>query len=51
MINMAIKPKCDYCNNELVDFGAILLSPPDKQSRVDKIHVCKTCYEKIKPKQ
>ena len=48
---MAIKPQCDYCKRELVDLGAILLSPPDDRGRVDKIHVCKACYEKIKPRQ
>lgn len=44
-----INPICDYCKNELEDFGAILLSPPNKLI-VKKFHVCLTCYEKIKPK-
>lgn len=45
---MAIKPKCDLCRDELKDFGAILLSPPDKKGMVKKYHVCKTCYAEMK---
>lgn len=48
---MAIKPKCDFCKNELNDFGGILLSPPNKKSEVKKLHICKTCYKKIEPKK
>ena len=33
-VAMAIKPKCDKCQNELKEFGAILLSPPNKKSNV-----------------
>lgn len=44
---MAIKPKCDKCKEELKDFGAILLSPPDKSSKVKKFHLCKKCYSEI----
>lgn len=46
---MAIKPKCDYCGNELTEFGAILLSPPDENNQVVKYHVCVDCFEKTKP--
>jgi len=46
---MAIKPICDYCKEELIKLGAILLSPPDGHI-VNKYHVCTACYEKIKPK-
>lgn len=42
---MAITPTCDICGKELKDFGAIVLSPPDKQGMVDKFHVCQTCYK------
>ncbi len=42
---MAIKPICDKCKKELQEFGAILLSPPDKESKVIKFHICKICYE------
>lgn len=42
---MAIKPKCDKCGDELVEFGAILLSPPDEESTVKKFHICKKCYQ------
>ncbi len=44
---MAIKPKCDKCKEELKDFGAILLSPPNKKSDVRKFHICKDCYKGI----
>lgn len=45
---MAIKPLCDDCGQELVDFGAILLSPPKADSTVMKYHLCVVCYERIK---
>jgi hypothetical protein len=35
------------CGNELNDFGAILLGPPNEEQEVKKIHLCKSCYEKI----
>ena len=44
---MAIDPKCDRCKIELKEFGGILLSPPDKENKVRKFHLCKACYEKI----
>jgi hypothetical protein len=44
---MAIKPVCYRCKGELADFGAILLSPPDKDSNVRKFHICRECYDKI----
>ncbi len=44
---MTISPKCDKCNKELLEFGAILLSPPDTDSKVIKFHLCKNCYSKI----
>lgn len=44
---MSINPKCDKCKNELLEFGAILLSPPDENSKALKLHLCKDCYEKI----
>ena len=44
---MAIKPKCDKCKKELDDFGAILLSPPDKNNKIKKFHFCKKCYKEI----
>jgi hypothetical protein len=45
---MAIKPKCDKCGNKLIDFGAILLSPPDNKSHVIKFHLCKSCYRQVR---
>lgn len=44
---MAIKPKCDSCSEELVEFGAILLGPPDVKDQVHKYHLCKGCYKAI----
>ncbi len=50
---MAIRPTCDDCGEELLDFGAILLSPPDEDGMVRKFHICKTCYlryaDKLEP--
>jgi len=44
---MTIKPICDFCNQELKEFGAILLSPPDEKNNVKKYHICKECYKRI----
>ncbi len=44
---MAIKPFCDKCKKELDEFGAILLSPPNKNNEVRKIHLCRICYKEI----
>ena len=44
---MAIQPICDKCGKELIEFGAILLSPPDTEDTVTKFHVCTECYEEI----
>ena len=44
---MSIKPICDGCKKELNEFGAILLSPPNKNNEVKKFHLCKDCYKKI----
>ncbi len=44
---MAIQPKCDKCGQELTEFGAILLSPPNQDGEVKKFHLCTSCYEDI----
>ncbi len=44
---MALSPKCDKCTDELVDFGGILLSPPNENDMVRKYHLCKSCYAEI----
>lgn len=44
---MAINPKCDKCKKELEDFGALLFSPPDKEGKVEKFHLCKECYNQL----
>lgn len=46
---MAIAPKCDKCGEELTDYGAILLSPPNQTGQVQKYHLCKACYQEIEP--
>jgi hypothetical protein len=43
---MAIKPKCDSCGSELIEFGAILLGPPDESNKALKNHLCVECYGK-----
>lgn len=44
---MAITPKCAQCGEELQDFGAILLGPPDDTGAVQKFHLCKSCYNEV----
>lgn len=48
---MAIKPVCDKCGNELEEFGAIILSPPDSENKVKKYHFCKSCFNKLELKE
>lgn len=42
-----ISPICYICKKELGDFGAILLSPPDKNNKHDKYHICVKCWSVI----
>ena len=44
---MSIKPKCNKCNKELTEFGAILFSPPNESSEVKKFHICVECYNEL----
>lgn len=44
---MAIAPRCDFCKEELTEFGALLFSPPKKKTDVMKYHVCPSCYRRI----
>ena len=44
---MSIKPLCESCQEELMEFGAILLSPPQADGRVQKFHLCLKCYQEI----
>jgi len=44
---MAIKAICDFCKEELNEFGALLFSPPSGND-VKKYHICKKCFEEIK---
>lgn len=41
---MAIKAICDNCGKELNEFGAVLLSPPNRKREVKKYHICTSCY-------
>lgn len=38
--------KCDKCNNELQQLGALLFSPPN-EGKCDKFHICVSCYTNI----
>jgi hypothetical protein len=46
---MSISPICDFCKTELTDFGGLVFSPPENTetgtSQVEKLHVCKVCYQ------
>ena len=46
-----IKVICYKCKNELSEQGGILLSPPDKEGRVYKSHICKDCFMEFKYSQ
>ena len=35
------------CGQELKEFGAILLGPPDESNKVEKFHFCRECYKEI----
>ena len=39
-----IKPICNFCGKKLIKFGGILFSPPDKNGKTDKYHICESCY-------
>lgn len=43
-----IKPICDFCDQELTEFGGILFSPPQTNWLVRKWHVCVGCMEGLK---
>ena len=43
--NKGIHPICDSCGKPLHEFGAILLSPPDKNNMCKKQHICVDCYD------
>jgi hypothetical protein len=38
-----IDPKCDRCGKSMTEFGALYFSPPDKDGRVTKKHICVGC--------
>jgi hypothetical protein len=47
---MAIAPRCDVvsCGRELLEFGALLLGPPDNEGFVKKYHLCVDCYATLR---
>lgn len=43
--NMSIQPICDRCQEELVEPGGLVFSPPGfPWGMVEKFHLCKTCW-------
>lgn len=40
---LMIDPKCDRCGESMTEFGALYFSPPDKDGRVTKKHICVGC--------
>jgi hypothetical protein len=53
-----IDPRCDSCGKELMEKGAVLLSPPVKSVNkfleldewidvVRKFHICRVCYDEL----
>jgi hypothetical protein len=44
---MAIRPVCDKCGKELDEFGALIMSPPDRKGGIRKFHICVKCYNLI----
>jgi hypothetical protein len=39
-----LKVKCEVCEVELPEPGALVLSPPDSKGRTTKWHVCSLCF-------
>ena len=42
-----IKVKCRRCKKELNEQGALIISPPETEYRVYKLHICLDCYFKL----
>jgi len=45
---MPIPAQCDRCHKEMMEKGAIILSPPKDEGGTDivqKYHLCVKCYE------
>ena len=43
-----IKVVCSKCKRELEELGALLFSPPDKDGKVKKEHICVKCWQEVK---
>lgn len=42
-----IRVVCNYCGKELMEPGAIVISPPlDEKWTVKKLHKCKSCWDR-----
>lgn len=39
-----LKINCYFCDKELEEPGGLIFSPPDKNDRTHKFHVCNVCY-------
>ena len=39
-----MKISCSVCNKLLKEQGGLLFSPPHISIQVDKLHLCKNCY-------
>jgi hypothetical protein len=44
---MALKIRCERCEVELEEPGALLFSPPDSSGSCTKKHYCVKCYVAI----
>lgn len=44
---MSLHIPCDRCGKEIEVLGGLLWSPPDKNNKHDKTHLCIDCYEVV----
>jgi len=44
MGKMVIRVPCDKCRSIITESAALLFSPPDKDNKCRKWHVCHRCY-------
>jgi hypothetical protein len=40
-------PKCELCNQEQTELGAVLFGVPDSDGRCEKIHCCSKCWVRL----
>ena len=46
-LNVGIIVNCKLCRQQLMEPGAIVLSPPDKSGNCIKLHLCVDCWERF----